>query len=124
VLRAAMRLYEPLGRGGFTLCVMDAYTGARWGELVGQQRHEYDSHQQEITIQQPLKEVGGKVFKGGRRIDLDEDRPAESVGGSSKRPRKAKKGRTKTPAGTRQVQLPPSVAVLYKELLDSHQHSC
>ena len=123
VLRAAMRLYESLGRGGFTLCVMDAYTGARWGELVGQQRHEYDSEQREITIQQPLKEVGGRVFKGGRRIDLDEGSPAEQpVGGSSRRPRRAKKGRTKTPAGTRQVQLPPSVAVLYEELLDSHRH--
>lgn len=92
VLRAAMRLYEPLGRGGF-------------------------------TIQQPLKEVGGRVFKGGRRIDLDEGSPAEQpVGGSSRRPRRAKKGRTKTPAGTRQVQLPVSVAVLYEELLDSHRH--
>jgi hypothetical protein len=49
VLRAAMRLYESVGRGGFTLCVMDAYTGAWWGELVGQQRHEYDSERREIT---------------------------------------------------------------------------
>lgn len=122
VLRAAMRLYEPLGRGGFMLCVMDAYTGARWGELVGQQHHEYDSEQWEITIRQPLKEVGGKVFKGGRRIDLDEDEPAEPVGGRSRRPRKPKKGRTKTPAGTRRVALPPSIAVLYEELLDSHGH--
>ncbi|MGC7097675.1 hypothetical protein ACPZ19_23635 [Amycolatopsis lurida] len=35
VLRAAMRLYERgLGLGGFTLCLLDGYTGARWGELT------------------------------------------------------------------------------------------
>ncbi|MEC3976774.1 hypothetical protein [Amycolatopsis sp. H20-H5] len=33
-LRAAMRLYEMgLGLSGFTLCLMDFYTGARWGEV-------------------------------------------------------------------------------------------
>jgi Phage integrase, N-terminal SAM-like domain len=36
VLRAAMRLYESVGLGGFVLCLMDAYTEARWSELVGQ----------------------------------------------------------------------------------------
>lgn len=30
-----------LGLGGFTLCLTDFYTGGRWGELAGQQRHEY-----------------------------------------------------------------------------------
>ena len=39
-----MRLYElGLGKSGFVLCLMDFHTGARWGELVGRQRHEYDS---------------------------------------------------------------------------------
>jgi hypothetical protein len=33
VLRTAMGLYEPVGLGGFVLCLMDAYTGARWSEL-------------------------------------------------------------------------------------------
>lgn len=37
VLRVAMRLYGP-GQPGFVLCLMDAYTGARWGELAGQQQ--------------------------------------------------------------------------------------
>jgi hypothetical protein len=41
-LRAAMRLYQTLGLGGFVLCLMDLFAGARWGELVGQQAHEYD----------------------------------------------------------------------------------
>src|SRR4051794_38506259 len=35
-LRAAMRLYETAGLTGFVLCLLDLYTGARWGELVGQ----------------------------------------------------------------------------------------
>ncbi|WP_228004742.1 hypothetical protein [Amycolatopsis sp. YIM 10] len=66
ILRAAMRLYERgLGLGGFTLCLLDGYTGARWGELVGQQRHEYDPERRRIRICAPLKEVSGKVFKGG-----------------------------------------------------------
>lgn len=64
VLRAAMRLYRSgLGLGGFVLCVMDAYTGGRWGELAGQQRHEYDRDRRAIAIWQPLKEVSGKLFK-------------------------------------------------------------
>ncbi|WP_332888562.1 hypothetical protein [Actinophytocola xanthii] len=33
-----------------------------------------------------------------------------------------KKGRTKTPAGTRPVELPAGIAVLYEELLDSRRH--
>ena len=35
----------------------------------------------------------------------------------------ARKGRTKTPAGTRWVQLPPSIAVFYEMLMDSHSHA-
>jgi hypothetical protein len=45
---------------------MDVYTGARWGELVGQQRHEYDSERRGIEIRSPLREVVGKVYKGDR----------------------------------------------------------
>jgi hypothetical protein len=69
-LRASMRLYESgLGLAGFVLGLLDFYTGARWGELVGQQRHEYDAEGRAIQIREPLKEVGGHLFKGGRRID-------------------------------------------------------
>lgn len=43
-----MRLYEMgLGMSGFVVCLMDVYTGARWGELVGQQWHEYDAERRE-----------------------------------------------------------------------------
>ncbi|WP_113692931.1 tyrosine-type recombinase/integrase [Amycolatopsis albispora] len=124
ILRAAMRLYERgLGLGGFTLCLLDGYTGARWGELVGQQRHEYDPERRRIRICAPLKEVSGKVFKGGSLA-------AQSGGATShpspvrpgRRRSKGKKGRTKTPAGTRWVDLPPSIAVFYEELMDSHPH--
>lgn len=124
VLRAAMRLYRSAGPAAFVLTVMDAYTGGRWSELVGQQRHEYIRERQAIRIQEPLKEIGGKLFKGGRRIG-----PGGVVeGGSTASTRKTtrpgkgkKKGRTKTPAGTRDVLLPPSIAVLYETLMDSHK---
>lgn len=114
-----MRLHRSgLGPRGFVLCVMDAYTGGRWGELAGQQRHEYDSGCRAIAIRQPLKEVSGKLFKGGVEV-VSDGRGLEiaRVG----RP-KVKKGRTKTPAGTRTVELPPGLALLYEELLDGHPH--
>jgi hypothetical protein len=119
--RAAMRLYElGLGMSGFVLCLMDFSTGARWGELVGQQRHEYDSERRGIEIRTPLKEVGGKVCKGGRKSDDhhsdDRQRPPTRRGNS-----RPKEGRTKTPAGTRFVALPPGIAVLYEELMGSHR---
>jgi hypothetical protein len=41
---------------------------------------------------------------------------------SSSRRGKGRKGRTKTPAGTRWVELPPSIAVFYEELVDSHRY--
>ncbi len=120
-LRAAMRLYElGLGMSGFVLCLMDVYTGARWGELVGQQRHEYGSEKRGIEIRTPLKEVGGKIYKGGRKSDDHHadgrQRPPTRRGNS-----RPKNGRTKTPAGTRFVALPPGIAVLYEELMDSHR---
>ncbi|MEU4525719.1 hypothetical protein AB0F52_44215 [Amycolatopsis sp. NPDC024027] len=120
-LRAAMRLYElGLGMSGFVLCLRDFYTGARWGELVGQQRHEYDSERRGIEIRTPLKEVGGKVYKGGRKSDdhhLDgRQRPPTRRGNS-----RPKNGRTKTPAGTRFAAPPPGIAVLCEELMDSHR---
>lgn len=123
VLRAGMRLYETgLGLRGFALCLLDGYTGARWGELVGQQRHEYDAQQRAIAILQPLKEVGGRVFKGGRQVG-DETGARVPLPRAGARRTRVKKGRTKTPAGTRWVHLPSSIAVFYEELLDSHRHA-
>ncbi|TCO55693.1 integrase [Actinocrispum wychmicini] len=120
-LRAAMRLYESgLGLGGFTLCLLDLYTGGRWSELAGQQKHEYDQLHRAIGIRAPLKEVGGVLTKYGR--------PVTEVAAIAPPPRQrqqgaaARKGRTKTPAGTRWVQLPPSIAVFYEQLMDSHNH--
>jgi integrase len=119
----------------------DAYTGGRWGELAGQQPHEYDSERRAITIQQPLKEVNGKLCKAGRRVEGPDDPssaerveildPAATAAMSSPRTvgrtgsratgrPKAKTGRTKMPAGTRTVELPPSIALFYELLLDSH----
>ena len=125
-LRGAMRLYESgLGLGGFTLGLLDFYAGGRWGELVGQQRHEYDAEARAIQIREPLKEVGGHLYKGGRRIDaasLAELGPRPTRPVTPRRGKARKKGRTKTPAGTRLVELPPSIAVFYEELMDSHRH--
>jgi hypothetical protein len=68
-----------------------------------------------------LKEVGGKVYKGVRKSDDHhhpdgQNRPPTRRGNS-----RPKKGRTKTPAGTRFVALPSGIAVLYEELMDSHR---
>lgn len=106
------------------LALMDAYTGARWSELAGQQRHEYTRERQAIRIQEPLKEIGGKLFKGGRRVGPGGaiDRGPTASAPTSRPGKGKKKGRTKTPAGSRDVVLPPSIAVLYEALMDSHQH--
>ncbi len=117
-LRASMWLDES-GLG-----LLDFYTGYRWGELVGQQRQEYDNEARAIQTREPLKEIGGRLFKGGRRVDTSR---LAGLGPRLTRPvtprrqgGRAKKGRTKTPAGTRSVELPPSIAVFYEELMDSH----
>ncbi|WP_244162345.1 integrase [Amycolatopsis regifaucium] len=123
-LRASMRLYDSgLELAGFVLGLLDFYTGSRWGEQVGQQRHEYDSEARAIQIREPLKEIGGRLFKGGRRIDTSRladlgPRPTRPVT-PRRQGGRTKKGRTKTPAGTRTVELPPSIAVFYVELMDS-----
>jgi len=119
-LRAAMRLYETgLGPSGFTLCLADLYTGARWSEVVGRQRHEYDAVTKAIRIKEPLKEVNGKVTKGGDLavIQVAPEGPAVTTG---RRKKANRSGRTKTPAGTRWVELPPSIAVFYELLMNGH----
>jgi integrase len=122
-LRAAMRLYESLGLGGFVLCLMDFFTGARWGELVGQQAHEYDTDGRAIAIRTPLIEVVGSMTKGGRTLDdLSAAGPEPVVHQQPRRTRGRKRGRTKTPAGTRVVDLPPSIAEFYELLLANHSN--
>lgn len=116
-LRAAMRVADlGLGLRGFTLCVLNLYTGARWSELVGQQRHEYDPVRKAITIRHPLRETAGKVSKpsqeGGAGPDTSRVR----------RRRRKTTTATKTPAGARTVVLAPSIAELYERALDSHDH--
>ncbi|WP_331281572.1 integrase [Saccharothrix sp. NRRL B-16314] len=124
VLRAAMRLYESeMGLSGFTLCLLDFYTGGRWSELVGQERHEYDESERAITIRYPLKEVNGKLLKAGVEVSHDRPTARPDVGHITPRRTKGKRGRTKTPAGTRPIALPPSIAVFYETLLDSHRGS-
>jgi integrase len=95
VLRAALRLHDSFGYRGFVLALLDAYTGARWSELVGQQPHEYDEINKAIRIAEPLAEARGRLVKA--------ERP-------------------KTPAGKRWVQLPPFLADLYEDLLEQTEH--
>jgi integrase len=123
VLRAAMRLYRTsMGLAGFVLCLLDAYTGARWSELVGQQRHEYNDMARAITIREPLNEVNGAVSKGGRSVAADAA-PEPMPVPSGRRPRRPKKdARPKTPAGRRDVELPPSIATFYEMLMKDHEH--
>ncbi|WP_229371374.1 integrase [Umezawaea beigongshangensis] len=116
-----MRLYESkAGLAGFTLCLLDFCTGARWGELVGQQRHEYDEIGRAIAIRKPLKEINGKVSKAGvLTAEVLDEVPVLTKRGT----RRAKKtGRTKTPAGTRPVELPASIATFYEMLMRSHDN--
>jgi integrase len=121
VLRAAMRLHDSgLGLGGFVLCLANVYTGARWGELVGQQRREYHAAARAIVIREPLKEVGGHLSKGGRPVDAQ---PITAQLATARPPRRIRRGgHTKTPESTRMIVLPPSIATLYELLLASHDH--
>ena len=108
-VQASIRLGEAGGLSDLVLCMMDFWTGARWSELVGQTHAEYDQLGKRIRIDDPLKETAGKLKKGGLAAG---DAPPERAG---RRPKK--KGRTKTPAGTRWVKLPPFLALMYEMLL-------
>lgn len=120
-LRAAMRLYESgLGLGGFVLCLMDLFAGARWGELAGQQHHEYDRARRAISIRSPLQEIGGRLLKAGQPITAMCGPTVAATPRAAERKRGRQRGRTKTPAGTRVVELPPSIAAFYELLLGSH----
>lgn len=117
VLRASMRLYETAGMCGFVLCLLDAYTGGRWGELAGQTPDEYDPDKAAISLHRPLKEVAGKLVKDGQVLTAE-----TTVAPGSRRPRRKRSGRGKTVASERWVTLPPSIAVLYELLIESHDH--
>ncbi|MGH3484718.1 MAG: tyrosine-type recombinase/integrase [Nocardioidaceae bacterium] len=118
VLRASMRLYENgLGLGGLVLGLLNSYTGARWGELAGQTRREYDELNRAIGIIEPLKEINGRLVKGGHDVTEHQQSPRKEI--ANRRRRRSKRGaRTKSPAGTRWICLPPSLAQLYELLLD------
>ncbi|MEA5360965.1 hypothetical protein VA596_15560 [Amycolatopsis sp., V23-08] len=96
---------------------MDVFTGARWGELVGRQRHEYDSERRRVEIRTPLKEVGGKVRKKTGRVMII----TRMAAADQARKEPTQEGADETAAGTRFVALPPGIAVLYEKLMDSHR---
>ncbi|MFG1819818.1 tyrosine-type recombinase/integrase [Kribbella sp. NPDC049174] len=111
-----MRLHEnELGLSGLLLGLLDAYTGARWGELAGQTIPEYDEVKKAIAVFEPLKEIDGRLFKGGTGVT---ERTTPELADGRRRPRRAKRSaRTKSPASERWVQLPPSIASIYELLL-------
>jgi integrase len=111
-----MRLYEnELGLSGLMLGLLDGYTGGRWGELAGQTSPEYDALRRAIAVFEPLKEVDGRLFKSGTDVT---DRVSPSFEPGGRRPRRIKRNaRTKSAAGERWVQLPPSIATMYELLL-------
>jgi len=90
VVRAAMRLHHTFGRAGFVLTLMNAYTGARWSELVALQAHEYDEVNRAVPVRTPLRESGGKMSKAAQ---------------------------PKTPAGKRWLHLPGFLDALYTDLI-------
>lgn len=110
----------------FALCVLDLFTGARWNELAGQQRHEYDDHAKTLAIREPLKEIAGKRYKGGRVVsDMSDKSSDEPAGQGATVPAPRKRGgrwhaRTKTPESTRCVTLSARIAVVYEHLLVGH----
>ncbi|MFI5728534.1 hypothetical protein ACIA49_00320 [Kribbella sp. NPDC051587] len=98
------------------MTLLDAYTGGRWGELAGQTAEEYDALRRAIGVFKPLKEVEGRLFKGG--VDVTElGSVTEMSTPGSRRRRTKRSARTKSPAGERWVQLPPSIASIYELLL-------
>ncbi|WP_436790553.1 hypothetical protein [Yinghuangia sp. YIM S10712] len=119
-LRGAMRLYETAGLAGFVLCLLDFWTGARWGELVGQTADEYDAENGRIPLHLPLKEIAGKLYKAG--ADVTTEAASAPVPGPRGKKRNKRGTRAKTPTSERWVTLAPSIAVFYELLLDSHDH--
>lgn len=111
-----MRLYEnELGLTGLVLGLLDGYTGGRWGELAGQTPLEYDPGKKAIAVFEPLKEVDGRLLKSGADVT---DRTVSESSSRERRPRRVKRNaRTKSPAGERWVQLPPTISVIYELLL-------
>jgi integrase-like protein len=75
-----------------------------------------------ITIRTPLIEVAGQLTKGGKDLDQLSTTSPSTVEQPLRRTKGRQRGRTKTPAGTRVVDLPPGIAVFY-ELLLHHDHA-
>jgi integrase len=94
-LRAALRMYDLMGYLGFVLTLMNAYTGARWSELISQKPGLYDPEGKRIPVRHPIREAAGRF----------EEAP-----------------RPKSPAGRRAIQLPPFLAIIYEALLADSCH--
>lgn len=72
VLRAAMRLHHTFGRAGFVLCLLNAYTGARWGELTELRVRDLDHRSRILTVSRAVVEVNPKFHPEGKRFLVNE----------------------------------------------------
>ncbi|MDI6101204.1 site-specific integrase [Actinoplanes sp. NEAU-A12] len=87
-----------LGPAEATLVVTAAYTGMRWGELVGLQRQNCKLDDARIHIDPDV----GALHEIAGRLEL---------------------GPPKTPAAVRTILLPPFLVTRLREHLDTHDHS-
>ncbi|AEV87659.1 integrase [Actinoplanes sp. SE50] len=93
VLAIASHLNQPEA----TLVITAAYTGMRWGELVGLQRHNCDLRDARIHIDPKV----GALHEIAGTLEL---------------------GPPKTPAAVRTIALPPFLVTRLREHLDSRDH--
>lgn len=98
VLRGALQAAQLHHRGSALLIVTAAWTGCRWGELAGLQRHNTHTDDRTIIIDPDI----GALKESAHRQWL---------------------GPPKTAASARTVTLPAFLAVLLKHHLESHDHS-
>ncbi|MCO1575471.1 site-specific integrase [Crossiella sp. SN42] len=123
-IQGVLRVYDRAGPVLATLAVTGFYSGARWGELVGQLRKEYDAAAWTLHLTAPLQEVNGHLFKKGVSADQAPALPAKRLSKQAKRnpkDRKKAKGRAKTPAGERPVTLPEPIGLSVNRLLTLHE---
>jgi integrase len=97
VLRIALQAAHLVGEWAAVLIISAAYTGARWGELTGLQRHNIHLHDGCFVIDPDI----GALHEIGSTLQL---------------------GPPKTNASARTVTLPPFLTAMWRYTLDSHTH--
>jgi integrase len=97
VLAIAQRAGQLGGRVAYAMVIHAAFTGMRWGEITGLDRTNCHTHDRKLLIDPDtgsLHEVAGRLWLGPPKSD----------------------------AAARRVDLPPFLAMLLEEIIDSHTH--